>query len=241
MRLVTWNLEWATPSSPRGRELERRLLTQVPDIVVLTETVEDFLAGDGYAICSEPRPMFRGAPRRRKVVIWSRRPWCAVDVDGRGTLTDGRFVRGVTDTPAGPIEVWGVCIPWCDSHVRTGTCDKRRWEDHLGYLRDLGRLLREEPKTLPRIVAGDFNQRIPRQRNPKYAFDALIETFEPLTLATAGELGPGARQTIDHVAHSADLAASPVTVLSEMDGERRLSDHFGVGVELTLVGRGDSG
>ncbi len=243
MKLVNWNLEWANPGYPRGRELKRRLLAQAPDVAVLTETVADFLAkgpeaGDrevtGHTICSEPRPMFKGAPRRRKVVVWSRSPWREVDTDGRGTLTDGRFARGITDTPLGPIEVWGVCIPWRDSHVRTGTCDKRIWEDHLDYLRDLGRLLREEPKALPRIVAGDFNQRIPRRRSPRYAYEALIEAFEPLNIATIGGLGPDARQTIDHVAHSSDLAASPVTVLSEMDGDRSLSDHFGVAVELSV-------
>lgn len=233
MKLVNWNLEWANPDYSRGQELERRLIEQAPDVAVLTETAADFMAGAGHTICSEPRPLFKGAPRRRKVVIWSRNPWRDVDADGGGTLTDGRFVRGVTDTPLGPLEVWGVCIPWQDSHVRTGTCDKRRWEDHLDYLRDLGRLLREEPKTAPRIVAGDFNQRIPRKRNPQYAYDALIETFEALTIATTGELDADARQTIDHVAHSSDLSASPVTVLSELDGDCRLSDHFGVSVELS--------
>lgn len=243
MKLVTWNLEWATAVSPRGKKLERRLLAQAPDVAVLTETVVDFMAvtpkGEpdkpSHTICSEPRPLFKGAPRRRKVVVWSRNPWREVDADGRGTLTDGRFVRGVTETPIGPVEVWGVCIPWPDSHVRSGTCDKKRWEDHLDYLRDLGRLLRAEPKQAPRVVAGDFNQRIPRKRNPKYAYDALIEAFAPLTLATTGDLGPEARQTIDHVAHTSDLSASPVTVLSEIDGDRRLSDHFGVGVELTKL------
>ncbi len=232
MKLVNWNLKWANPDYPRGQELKRRVLEQAPDVAVLTETVDDFMAGSGHTICSEPRPLFKGAPRRRKVVAWSRNPWREVDADGGGTLTDGRFVRGVTDTPIGPVDVWGVCIPWCDSHVRTGTCDKRRWEDHLDYLRDLGQLLRDVPATVPRVVAGDFNQRIPRQRNPQYAYEALIATFATLTLATTGELGADARQTIDHVAHTSDLSASPVTVLSELDGDRSLSDHFGVSVNL---------
>ncbi len=32
-----------------------------------------------------------------------------------------------------------------------------------------------------------------------------------------------------------DLSASAVTVLSEIDGDRRLSDHFGIAVELWIV------
>ncbi len=56
MKLVNWNLEWANPDYPRGKELKRRLLEQAPDVAVLTETVADFLAGAGHTIAHRRSP-----------------------------------------------------------------------------------------------------------------------------------------------------------------------------------------
>lgn len=232
MRILTWNLKWATPTSPRGRELARRIRAEDPDLVCLTETVEDFLAGSGFSIASEPRPMFSGAPRRRKAVLWSRNSWTDVDTDAGGRLSGGRFVRGVTDIGEGTVEIWGVCIPWWDSHVRNGRKDCQRWDDHLAYLGELKPLLLEEHR-FPRIVLGDFNQRIPRARSPVRAYEALMDAFSPLSIATSGTMPRNGKQTIDHVAHSRELAAAAVYDLSQHHEGKPLSDHFGVAVDFT--------
>lgn len=232
IKLVTWNLEWATPERARGRTLKERFDEEQPDVVVLTETVSDMMGGDGHTICSEPRPSQRGAPRRRKVLMWSRHPWRNVDADGEGTLTDGRFVRGVTDSPLGPIEVVGVCIPWSHSHVTNGRRDCKAWEDHLDYLAALGELLRSKASEYPRILAGDFNQRVPRTRQPARAYAALMGALTGFEVATAGRLDADDKRAIDHVALDYRLRARRVEVLSNYDGERRLTDHFGLSVSL---------
>lgn len=171
--------------------------------------------------------MFRGAPRRRKVVLWSRNEWTEVDANAGGRLSDGRFVRGVTDLGESPVEVWGVCIPWRDSHVRTGRKDCKPWEDHLEYLSELNPLLLEKSR-FPKIVLGDFNQRIPRARSPVRAYEALMNAFSPLSIATSGTMPKSGKQAIDHVAHSEELTASDVYDLSQHHDGKRLSDHFGV-------------
>ena len=54
LRLVNWNVEWATPSSPRGAEVLRRVHGHVPEVVCLTETHDGLLSQEGHTICSQP-------------------------------------------------------------------------------------------------------------------------------------------------------------------------------------------
>ena len=86
----------------------------------------------------------------------------------------------------------------------------------------------------PTIVAGDFNQKIPRQREPVYVADALRRTFEPLKIATAGPLPPLNTFALDHVAHTPDLVCSKVECWPGRDDDGlKLSDHFGLQVTFT--------
>lgn len=69
---------------------------------------------------------------------------------------------------------------------------------------------RSHPRT---IIAGDWNQTIPRSTQP-YEMAELLET----------------RHSIDHLAHSPDLIATSVTAWSARDSQ--LGDRFGVHVHL---------
>ena len=226
--LVNWNVEWATPRSKRSPEILKRIEQHKPEIVCLTETHVGLLSQGGHVICSRADYGYKVREERRKVLLWSREPWEQVDDVGSETMPPGRFVSGMTQTSEGPLTVMGVCIPWADSRVR-GTSEKRkRWEDHLQYLDGLSDVLERTP-TERFIVVGDFNQRI--QENgwvPKDVQTALHSAVASrMTIATAG-LEFRERRSIDHVAVSRDLSAECIGVISNYNGEHRLSDHFGV-------------
>ena len=44
MQLLTWNLNWASPGSPRGQALLSAIEALDPETIVLTETTLDFVA-----------------------------------------------------------------------------------------------------------------------------------------------------------------------------------------------------
>lgn len=67
--------------------------------------------------------------------------------------------------------------------------DRRPWEDHHSYLRGLRAIL--EAQTKPFVVVGDYNQRVPRKRQPLSVYQALVHTFDGLAeIATGGKV-PG--------------------------------------------------
>lgn len=172
-------------------------------------------------------------------------------------MPGGRFVSGVTGTPLGDVRVVGVCIPWEGAHVDTGRKDRAKWEDHLRYLEGSEKYLagfrvRDDRRAeiagecllcggsarpgptggptagdIPVVVAGDFNQTIPRTRPRADAYEALIRAFAGWDIVTAGLAG------IDHVALDGRMRALRVERReAEYGGGRRVSDHAGVTVEV---------
>lgn len=205
-----------------------------PDLICLTEGHDDFAPPGGHLIAAHPDYGYRTLPGRRKVLLWSRMPWSRVDRLGHPTLPGGRYVAGRTETPAGPLDVIGVCVPWAHAHVTTGRRDRGPWDDHRAFLAGLAETLPEATRGGRSVLLGDLNQSIPRTRAPKAVYDALVRALpEGMRVATAGPIpGPGL-PSIDHLAHTADLAATGVRGLPNQDPDgRRLSDHFGLLVEL---------
>ena len=230
LSLVNWNVEWATPRSRKTAEILSRIDRHSPDIVCLTETHTDLLSRDGYTICARPDYGYPITEGRRKVILWSREPWERVDDVGTDSLPPGRFVSGVTRISAGEVTVIGVCIPWFGSRTeaRRGSKRRMRWEDHEEYLSSLsGVLARTASERL--IVMGDFNQRIRQGADtPPNLYEALRSALPPrMTIATSA-LGLNGRRSIDHIVLSEGLAAESIGVISNLDGGRTLSDHFGV-------------
>lgn len=237
LRLVNWNVEWATPRSRRTPEILRRIDRHKPEVVCLTEAHPELLPGEGYTICSQADSGYGIRKGRRKVVLWSMQPWDRVDDLGDDSLPPGRFVSGVTRTSLGEVTVIGVCIPWFGSRTdaRRGRNAKRRWEDHERYLSGLADVLgRKSAQRL--VVMGDFNQMIgPVSRAGRLRFRqlALKGAFPArMTIATSA-IGHEGRGSIDHIALSDDLVAESLGVISNVHGERRLSDHFGVTAALS--------
>lgn len=204
------------------------------DVICLTEGTAGLLPEGGYWIDSDQDYGYRIIEGRRKVLLWSRRPWRGVDRVGDPGMPGGRFVSGVTETPVGDVRFVGVCIPWDLAHVDTGRKDRARWEDHLQYLEGLERYLRgfgggQEGggRRVPVVVAGDFNQTIPRTRARVDVYEALMEALRGWEVARAGLGG------IDHVAFSGGLRALRVERWeAEYAVGKPVTDHAGVMVEV---------
>lgn len=237
LRIVNWNVRWATPASRRTSEILGRLQRQSPDVVCLTETDVGLLSQTGHSVCSGPDYGYPAMPGRRKVMLWSKEPWREVDDVGLDSLPPGRFVSAVTRTPAGEIMVVGICIPWsgCRTEARRGPDRKVRWEDHESFLAGLDQILRKlSPERL--IVMGDFNQVIGQgSRAPHRLRTALSKTFAPSLNIVTSEVSFLDRKSIDHIALSRDLAANSVEAISNVHNSTVLSDHFGISAEVTCV------
>lgn len=240
MRVVNWNVQWATPRSRRTGEILRRIDLHAPEVVCLSETDYRLLTRDGHTICSRDDYGYPHAGNRRKTMLWSREPWEEVDDLGMESMPPGRFISGVTQTSLGEVRIIGICIPWFGSRTeaRRGPERRERWEDHGLSLACLTEYL-GHVSTERLIVIGDFNQIIGKgARAPVRLRAALDAAFPPGMTIVTSELAYQGRKSIDHVALSDDLAAESVGVIDNFDGVRRLSDHFGVMVEVSARGVG---
>lgn len=229
--VANWNIEWAPPRSARGTAIRSLLSKMSPDLVCLTETYSGFLESSHIIEASADYGYAR-SDGRRKVILFSKHPWYNVDRAEHMPFPPGRFIAGTTDTPLGPLKVIGICIPWKDAHVRTGRHDRQPWEEHLAFLRSLKTYLAGETGRL--IVLGDFNQRIPRLRQPSEAYGELKRCFATkFQIATKGLTDGGGAHAIDHLAMSHEYRAGPIEILPAIsDNGIRLSDHFGFAATL---------
>lgn len=170
--VATWNVEWASPLSRRGKVIRECLTASKADVICVTEGFAENLPAGGQIIEAHPDYGYPLREGRRKVLLWTRHRWRDVDAFGNEHLPPGRFVAGTLDCDGASIQILGVCIPWPAAHVSSGRRDRARWEDHLLYLRALGDDLRRRP-AMPTIVLGDFNQAIPRVRQRLDVAEAL--------------------------------------------------------------------
>jgi endonuclease/exonuclease/phosphatase family metal-dependent hydrolase len=233
LRLLLWNLEWATPRSPRGRRIRSTVAGLAPDVVCLTEATSDMLPEAGFTIDAHPDYGYGATGERRKVLLWSRSPWSEVDRVGDEALPGGRYVSGVTHGT----RFVGVCVPWRDAHVRTGRRDRGPWEDHRRYLAGLQAVVRTQvAQPEPLVILGDFNQRVPRFRQPPDVHASLERVLdEGLTCPTADDRG-WVRGQIDHLFVGAGIEVLDVEVLPRVaDDGLRLSDHDGLIARLTIA------
>ena len=237
VKLVNWNVNWATPRAASTPEIRRRIEQHAPDVICLTEAYKKTWIQEGHTICCQPDYGYPIKEGRRKGLLWSKEPWKNVDDVGIDALPPGRFVSGVTKTPVGEVTVIGVCIP--ASGMRTeasqGSERKARWEDHEQYLHGLAEILgRQSAERL--VVMGDFNQRIGQgSYTPRRLRELLQRVFpQHMTIATPA-LGLKGDRLIDHIAISDDLAVESLGVISKWDGDRELSDgsHHGTVAEVS--------
>ena len=229
IRVGTWNLEWAKPGTRRHSKALAHLESLDADVIVTTEEYLHEWPAYPHRIDGGPDWGYRRVDGRRKVIGWARTPWSDTRTIDHGA-TAGRFVAGRTSLDGVSIDVLAVCIPWRDAHVRSGRQDRNVWDEHLEFCETLGHEITDRLADGPVVVAGDFNQRVPRHRQPVRVAEALTRALEPLGVTTKGEQTVGS--LIDHVACSSALRAVDVVAWPNTIDEVRISDHSGVAADL---------
>jgi endonuclease/exonuclease/phosphatase family metal-dependent hydrolase len=225
LTVATWNTQWATTTTERGSRVAAKLRSTDADIIVVTEGVRALLPAGGHVHDAGADWGYTPKPERRKVIVWSRLPLTLETVGAEGA-THGRLAVVTASTTAGAVRIIGVCIPWRDAHVSTGRSDASPWSEHLEYLDKLEELFKTIDLSIPTIIAGDFNQRVPRVSQPIRVADRLAAVLDGWTTHTAGSLPHGPH--IDHIATNAHLFCRSTTDWPGADAGVRLSDHSGV-------------
>lgn len=238
VRIGTWNTKCDNRREKPGNRREVRIAASLADpgcdVLCITEGSAGLLPGDGHMI--DAGTDWGIPPQRedhRKVLLWSGSPWTEVDCVGSLAFPAGRFVKGITQTPIGPLTVVGVCIPYERARASRG---RASWQDHEAWLQAF-EMLPWRHATDRMIVLGDFNQRIPRIRVRKRTYQALLQAFEGLEITTAGEIPGAPGLAIDHIAHTPDLKrATNIGIWAKRTSDDRfLSDHFGVWADFSLA------
>ena len=217
--------------SKAGRVVGDLIEQKKPHIVFLTEGYPGML--DLHEATSDPDFGY-GISTKRKVLIYSRSPWRDVATMEESVSPSGRYVSGVTDISGVDVTCVGVCVPWSRAHVSSGRRDRSPWQDHKEYLQTLSHHFKTNSSG-PMILAGDFNQRIPRKGQPIEVFEQLSTTIpSSLTCVTGSESGH-AHDLIDHVFVSEHFQVMDVRTISNRSVEGLLlSDHLGLSVKLEL-------
>ncbi len=227
LKVLTWNLERRKVSSPSGALAIEHLFQKEPDVMFLTETRTDFPVRHGHtAFGTHPGKHF--AENERKVAIWSKYPLEEIDAVGDENLPPHRYLSTLIDSPIGKIRLVCVCIPWHMAYVRFSEDKKKPWQSHIEYLELFPNVVRQFDE--PLIVAGDFNQRIPRVKGGNIAAaKAMEKCFEEFSIETQGTIHGLERPGIDHIALGNGLKADRVFGWSNVIDGKRVSDHDGAG------------
>jgi len=225
LKVSTWNTQWATLRSDRGTRVAAKLRLTDSDLIVVTEGVRALMPVEGHVLDAGADWGYTSKPERRKVIVWSRFP-LGLEILGSEGAALGRLLVATASTAVGAVRIIGVCIPWRDAHVNTGRSDASAWSEHLQYLDQLEDLLGTLDDSVPTIIAGDFNQRIPRVRQPIRVADRLNDVLTGWTTHTVGQMAHGPH--IDHIATNAHLICRSTSDWPGADAVGRLSDHSGV-------------
>lgn len=233
VRILNWNIERRPPHSWQARQLLARTRDAAPDIICLTEAHAgslDDLAG--HVISAAGRVWSKTEEAERKVLLWSAQNWTDVIYGGTGTEA---LVSGITETALGPLRITGVCIPYHMAAPPGARPRPKPWSIHLAYLQGLKDFLAVLDGDVPSVIAGDFNQRIPRSHTPHAVHDTLLDAINGYRVATEGAIAGIGEATIDHIAHGPGLTLAHVFGISNIAADgKRLSDHFGVAADLAL-------
>ncbi|MGW5524659.1 endonuclease/exonuclease/phosphatase family protein [Gordonia sp. NPDC003950] len=220
--VASWNTQWA-PHSGRGVRVKAHIADLDADILVITEGQHWLLPDGGHAVDAGTDWGYDAPVHRRKTLLWSRWPLTDVVRCDRGA-GNGRVVAARTTTPIGLVQILGVCIPWMSAHVTTGRKDTPNWSEHLECCDQIAEIVAGCEPDVPVIMAGDFNQRIPRGRQPVRVAERLSQVLAPFTVHTAGDVEHG--PLIDHIASTLDCVG--MRTWPGRDDGGALSDHSGV-------------
>ncbi len=242
LKIANWNLERVTPSQTRVKRIDTAMSEVAADIWILTETHKDIVPIPFCAVMSEADP--ESKQDERWSAILSRYP---IEPLADFVSDKIRCVAGKLNHPQfGLVIVYVLVLPWVGSQWRgIPSCDGAAFASALAaYKSDWKQLQQAYPNAL-HIVAGDFNQSLAdfhyygsKQNRLKLEL-ALDESN--LQAITSGSGDPVARDSfphacIDHICISKKREINIISTIRFPDAakpDKRLSDHFGVVVELS--------
>jgi endonuclease/exonuclease/phosphatase family metal-dependent hydrolase len=245
MRIANWNLKRILPSEQRVFAIRERLTVIDADIWILTETHELVAPGKDFSSVMSGVPDRESKLGERWAGIWSRHP---INHLPSFVSDEARCVAARIEHPnVGEIVVYATVLPWQGSEWRgIGSIDGVAYSAALSvYVRDWKRIRSEFPNALC-VVAGDFNQDLaPYHYYGSKKQRELLEvglTGVGMIALTAGANDPidwdplQRHACIDHICTS-ELPGLRVgnTIRWPETGkpDTRLSDHFGVAVDLS--------
>ncbi len=230
--LLNWNLAWRSSKSRAGSIIKDIIKDYDPDIICLTEAYDNFLS-NGYMVSSHPDYGYARIEGRRKVLLWAKTPWTGIDNVGSSLMPAGRFIGAATQVRNQTLNLAGVCIPWKQAHVTTGRKDRAPWEDHMKYLEGLEKYIQADD-CKNRIIVGDFNQTIPKTKQPNHVYEKLLSSIKGLSVPDCNAGFNGYRPMIDHVLTTPDILIKRMEAIpADFHGEI-LSDHNGIYSELVI-------
>ncbi len=245
IRIATWNLERPTARSWKKVPRQRQQMRAVgADVWVLTETRASVTPDPEYhAAHCPPHPTRRPDEDERWVSIWSRWPLHDVGIDAspRGSIAAS------TDTPLGPLLVYGTVLPWAHEPDEAGsvTLWARHYEEIARQSQEWANLRARHPSA-GFVLAGDFNQThdgshwYGTRKGRGLLADALAQARVALAtdedVVAAGKLRQ--HHLIDHICLNDEwLSRFSVSVRcwepTASDGTR-LSDHPGVAIDICV-------
>ena len=244
LRVATWNVDRPRPRGWKKPPAQKRRMAEVAaDIWVLTETHVDHAPSEAHPYSAfSPAYLERRELHERWCAIWSRWPLTVLEHPAphrRGT------VAAVTDTPLGPLIIYGTVIPYANERTFDDGRPAQRWQVHHAEAErqaaEWAQLAADNPE-VPLVVAGDFNQdrdgsliygtQVGRDRVSAGLRAAGLVCVTDRDAVEAGWLPAG--HLIDHICISERLApAATVTCWDKIDEEgQALSDHPIVAVDL---------
>ena len=117
LRLVNWNVEWATPRSRCSTEILSRIDEHAPEVICLTEAHIELLSRDGHRMCPQSDYGYPIKEGRRKVLLWSREPWEQIDDVGTDSMPPGRLCLALTSAGRASGQAISELLPTCPLRI----------------------------------------------------------------------------------------------------------------------------
>lgn len=236
MRIATWNLQADRKLTKEREALFQKAMQEIDaDVWVITESWTNRCLISDYSLVSQSCEASDIEPHRRWVAIWSRLDSEPLEVKHQ---PDRMACGRITNSGQQHVVVIGTVLPWQFD---------RLWRYSDGFCRALDiqalewRRLSEEYEGCDFVVAGDFNQALPRRRyyGSRQNETALNDVMESLDLfcPTVGNDWLTAKPRIDHIVTRREGLGSPVVVnaggwqVPSIDG-KPITDHSGVYIDL---------
>jgi hypothetical protein len=242
MRIATWNLERPTPAQGRVAQMREHMHAVSASLWILTETHKAVGPSGDYHCVFSGEPDRSSQPGERWIGLWS--VSALTSLSSYVSDPSRCAAAHVPGSELGELIVYGCVLPWSTPWRGIPAENGQAFDAALSAMVSDWHRLRTAFPEAHLVVAGDFNQSLAAHhyygsKRKRFLLEtALAETG--LRVPTSGPGDPIARDSapyacIDHICISDDCGWRAVATSRWPETSapvRRLSDHFGVAVDL---------